>query len=109
MPNLPSSPTLKDLQDYVAQMKAERGFKTDDKIYECFLLTEEIGELHKAVRAVDKNAKIDPQSATHGVAEELADVLIYTLSIANQHNIDLETAFRDKEEINKKRIWKKAS
>jgi len=32
-------------------------------------------------------------------------VFIYLLDICNHFNIDLEKAFRDKEEINKKRIW----
>jgi NTP pyrophosphatase (non-canonical NTP hydrolase) len=41
------------------------------------------------------------------VEEELADIIIYLSSIANRYNINLETAFRNKEEINKKREWKK--
>ena len=109
MPELRESPSLKDFQDYVREMKKERGFSTDDKIYECFLLTEEVGELYKAIRKAEPGGKIDPNSAQFMVAEELADIFIYLLSIANQHNIDLEQAFRDKEEINKQRTWKEVS
>ena len=51
---LPDNPTLRDFQDYVAEMKKIRGFNVTDKFYECCLLAEETGELVAAVR---KNAK----------------------------------------------------
>lgn len=105
MPVLKEKPTLAELQAYIVEMKKERGFCTKDKIYECFLLTEEIGELCKAVRKTQKGGKLDPNSHVGSVAEELADVLMFTLSIANQHGIDLEQALRDKEEINSQRQW----
>ena len=43
MQELKNNPTLKDFQNYVAQMKVERGFNTTDKFYECCLLAEECG------------------------------------------------------------------
>jgi len=39
------------------------------------------------------------------VGDELSDVFIYLCSIANRYDIDLETAFLNKEEKNKKRTW----
>jgi len=50
--------------------------------------------------------KIDDKSIVGSVDEELADILIYLCSIANRLDIDLERAFRDKEEVNKQRTWK---
>ena len=41
---LKNNPTLKDFQQYVLQMKRERGFNTTDKFYECCLLAEECGD-----------------------------------------------------------------
>jgi NTP pyrophosphatase (non-canonical NTP hydrolase) len=38
------------------------------------------------------------------IANELADFLIFLISIANKYDIDSEKAFRDKEDLNKKRI-----
>ncbi len=108
MPEFPNTPaTLANWQEYIKQMKLERGFNTDDKIKECFLLVEEIGELFKAIRKsegwrIDSNAK-----AQDNVAHELADCLIFLLSIANQHDIDVEVALREKEEINNTRTWVK--
>lgn len=51
-------------------MKVERGFKTDDVIYECLLLGEEIGELFKAVRKAE-TGRIAEDSESHEVSDEL--------------------------------------
>ena len=104
---LKECPTLKDFQDYVLKMKQERGFNTTDKFYECCLLAEECGELISAIRKTSKNGSIGTGSIAGNVAEELADVFIYLCSLANMHDIDLEQAFREKEEKNKQRTWKR--
>lgn len=104
---LKNNPTLRDFQDYVLQMKQERGFNTTDKFYECCLLAEECGEVVSAVRKNSKSGSIGTGSMAGNVAEELADVFIYICSLANMHDIDLEQAFRDKEEKNKLRSWKR--
>lgn len=104
---LTQKPTLQDLQEYVSQTKQERGFNTTDKFFECCLLAEECGELISAVRKNNKGGSVGTGSVAGNVAEELADVLIYLCSIANMHGIDLEQAFRDKEEKNKERVWKR--
>lgn len=101
------NPTLRDFQQYVLQMKQERGFNTTDKLYECCLLAEECGEVISAVRKNSKTGSIGSGSKVGDVAEELADVFIYICSLANMHGIDLEQAFRDKEEKNKQRTWKR--
>ena len=107
MPQLKVNPTLKDFQQYVLQMKQERGFNTTDKFYECCLLAEECGEVISAVRKNNKGGSVGDNSKIGDVALELADVFIYICSLANMHGIDLEKAFRDKEEINQKRTWKR--
>lgn len=104
---LKDNPTLRDFQQYVLQMKQERGFNTTDKFYECCLLAEECGEVISAVRKNSKNGSIGSGSKVGDVAEELADVFIYICSLANMHGIDLEQAFRDKEEKNKQCTWKR--
>ena len=104
---LKEKPTLQDFQQYVAKMKQERGFNTTDKFYECCLFAEECGEVISAVRKNSKTDSIGSGSKVGDVAEELADVFIYICSLANMHGIDLEQAFRDKEEKNKQRTWKR--
>ena len=107
MQPLKANPTLQDFQQYVLQMKQERGFNTTDKFYECCLLAEECGEVISAVRKNNKGGSVGDNSKVGDVALELADVFIYICSLANMHGIDLEKAFRDKEEINQKRAWKR--
>lgn len=105
MLELKSNPTFKDYQVYVKELENERGFVEQTAIDKCLLLGEEIGELFKAVRK-QENIKIDAKSKIGSISEELADVLIYVCSIANRYDINLEQAFREKEEVNKQRVWK---
>lgn len=105
MPTLKERPTFKEIQDYVTELEKERGFTEVSVIQNCLLLGEEVGELFKAVRKAEK-MRTDQGSTFTLVEEELADIIIYLSSIANRYNIDLETSFRNKEEINKKREWK---
>ena len=104
MPKLNSSPVLKDFQEYVKELEKERGFTDDSILQKCLMLGEEIGELFKSIRKSEK-IKIDKNSNFGQIDEELADILIFLCSIANRCNVDLEKAFRDKEEKNKLRKW----
>jgi NTP pyrophosphatase (non-canonical NTP hydrolase) len=104
MPHLGPDPTLAELQAYVAQLETERGFVSQTVLDKCLLLGEEIGELFKAIRKSER-LLIDETSQVGEVGDELTDVLIYLLSIANRCDVDLETAFRDKEARNHKRTW----
>ncbi len=108
MLHLKSSPTLADIQEYVRQLEDERGFTDVTLQQNCLLLGEEIGELFKAIRKVE-NMRIDHNSKVGTVEEEIADVIIFLCSIANRLNIDVEQAFRDKEEINKQRTWERTN
>lgn len=102
--SLKDSPTLKDFQEYATAIARERGFDHETVAERFMLLMEECGELAKAARK-SQNIKSDTNSKTYHVDEEAADVFIYLLHICNQLGINLEQAFRDKEEINKQRIW----
>lgn len=97
--------TLNNIQKYVNELEHERGFIDQTVIQKCLLMGEEVGELYKAVRKVE-NISTDINSEVFHVGDELADILIYISAIANRFNINLEEAFRRKEEINKKRVWK---
>ena len=105
MPTLKPEPTLADYQQYVIELEEERGFSDQTVLMKTLMLGEEMGELFKAIRK-QQAIKIDHASARIGdIDEELADMFIFLCSIANRYGIDLEEAFRKKEEINKKRIW----
>lgn len=101
---LPAAPVLADYQKYIADMVQERGF-TDQSLAQDFLfLIEEMGELAKAARKT-AGLKLDIQATSKETAHEAADVFIIFLDICNKLDIDLEAAFRAKEEINKQRTW----
>ncbi len=106
MPILSPNPAIKDFQKYVEELEAERGFQNQNTIQKCLLLGEEVGELFKAIRKNEAGLRVDNASKIGTIEEELADILIYLFAIANRHAIDLEKAFREKEEKNKTRTWK---
>ena len=101
---LAKSSALHELQRYVLEMEAERGFANRDVVQQCLLLGEEVGELFKAVRK-RANMRVGTTSITGTVDEELADILIYVCAIANRMGVDLEEALRSKEELNENRVW----
>lgn len=101
---LKPGPTLRDFQEYVKKLEDERGFTQQNAIEKCLLLGEEIGELFKAVRKTVR-LKTDVKANVGSIDEELADIMIYLCAIANRFDIDLEQAFRKKEEHNKQRTW----
>lgn len=105
MPKLEQNPSLSDFQKYVTELEYERGFIKQTTIDKCLLLGEEVGELYKAVRK-SEGLSVDANSTFTEIGDELCDIFIYLCAIANRKKIDLERAFRAKEEKNKKRTWK---
>jgi NTP pyrophosphatase (non-canonical NTP hydrolase) len=106
MPELKLKPTLKDLQEYVSAMELERGFDKNTVLQKCLMLGEEVGELFKSVRKSHGGMRFATKGYDADPASELADILILVSAIANRLDIDLETAFRDKEALNAKRTWR---
>jgi len=104
MPHLKPTPNLADFQTYVSELEQERGFTENTVLQNALMLGEEIGELFKSIRKAEK-MRLDGNSQVGKIEEEMADILIYLCSIANRYEIDLEKAFRDKEEVNKARTW----
>lgn len=107
---LPEQACLADYQRYIAALEARMGWQEVDLVHNCFLMGEEVGELFKAVRRVLKlydqagDEALAKERVQH-VREELVDVFNYLLAIANRLDIDLESAFIDKNTHNQHRIW----
>lgn len=105
--HLKPNPTLGDIQQYVRDMEAERGFTDEGVVEQTLLLVEEVGELCKVIRKHHTNMGIDVNKQyDFDAAGEVADVLILLNAVANRLEVDIEQALRDKEEQNKKRTWK---
>ena len=105
-PILPDEPTMADFQAFVHGLEAFHGWLEVDLVKNCFLMGEEVGELFKAIR---KHMKLFEEDAADqlrtDVAEEIVDVLNYLLAIANRLDIDVEQAFRTKNQRNLERTW----
>lgn len=107
MAHLKQNPTLKDFQEYIEKIGRERGFDKETGEDKFILFVEEVGELARAIRKRKKLPMAFDTKEADELGEEIADLFIYILSLANKYNIDLEEAFLKKEEKNKKRVWKK--
>ena len=89
--------TLRHLQEYCAQRTQERGFNDETTEERLILLVEEVGELMKAYRRQSGMHLNQADDAEANVGEEIADVLIVAIAVANSLGINLEEAFVLKE------------
>ena len=105
MAHLPERPTLKDLQQYIDEVCKERGWTKDTYAEKFLLFAEEVGELAKAIRHEKGLYEEDAKPERKALEEEFADVLSYLLDLANHFQVDLEQAFREKEQVNQTRRW----
>ena len=102
---LPEHPTLIDLQKYMDEVCKERGWVKDTYAEKFLLFIEEVGELAKAIRKTAGLYEERSKPKNVELVEEFADVLSYLLDLANYFQIDLEKAFREKEQVNESRTW----
>ncbi len=98
---LPEGAAMADYQRYIFELEALHGWLDNDAARNCFLMGEEVGELFGAVRDHERRG----EQAREAVAEEIVDILNYLLAIANRLDIDVETAFRQKNARNQRRSW----
>jgi NTP pyrophosphatase (non-canonical NTP hydrolase) len=87
------------LQRYYSRVSEQRGYSSETPQDAMLLLTEEVGELARAVR---KSLGLARSSgyAKESIAEELADVQLYLVHLANISDIRLGEAVTHKEFIN---------
>ncbi|MCL2574377.1 MAG: GNAT family N-acetyltransferase [Defluviitaleaceae bacterium] len=98
--------SLVGLQGYISQILELRGLNGQPIQNSLLLLTEEVGELAKAIRKNTKGMSIGADAkGSFAVAEEIADILIVLSEIANAMNINLVDALIAKEKVNANRKW----
>ena len=107
--SLSESNTLKEVQEYIGKVIEIRGFSNQSIEQAMLLLTEEIGELAKAIRKEKTTMSIDNNKIINydTIENEIADVFIVLCTICNKLNIDLFSSLKDKEKENIERKWKK--
>lgn len=107
----PETSQLTDLQAHMRKLCDHFGWHMPPE-KKFLLLTEEIGELAKAIRKMEK-ITVDtqqmvgktPQDLHDNLAEELADMFSYLMDIANSYDIDLGQAYTEKMSANFSRSW----
>lgn len=104
---LPDGATLAQLQHYVRQLEAHHDWLHVSLVENGFLMVEEVGELHKAIRTLqDAIARGEPSDdLVEAAGDEIVDVLNYLLAQANRLGIDVEDAFQRKNTRNLDRSW----
>ena len=105
MADLTAHPTLPELQQYIDEVCKERGWTKDSYAEKFLLFTEEVGELAKEIRKTQGLYQEKARQKHLSLEEEFADVLSYLLDLANYFQVDLEKAFREKEQVNATRTW----
>jgi len=103
--NTVQSASLAVLQQYVQQAMQERGFDDETLSQKFMLLLEESGEFAQAARREASIKQRADRAPSDSLADEAGDVLIVLLDICNQLQIDLESAFVQKERKNQTRTW----
>ena len=107
--NLKEGNTLREVQEYIGKVIEIRGFSNQSIEQAMLLLTEEIGELAKAIRKEKTTMSIDNNKIRNydTIESEVADVFIVLCTICNKLDIDLFSSLKDKEKENIERKWKK--
>ncbi len=86
--------TIKYLQNYIKQKDYHPELLKDY----FFKLSEEVGELSRAMRKEMKASNVRQVKGT--IDEELWDIIYYTIAIANIYDVDLEQVIKTKEALN---------
>lgn len=103
--NYPEKPELPALQAYQADVCRQRGWDQASDLEVFLLFTEEVGELAKAIRQRRSLFDQNKLASEDNVAEELADVFSYLLDLSQRLGVNLEQAYRAKEDVNRAREW----
>lgn len=105
--NLNEQTSLRDVQKYVNKINEIRGFNNQEVTKTMLLLTEEVGELAKAIRknATDMKTDIKKQFNYDTIESEVADVFYVLNCVCNKLNIDIFDCIKEKEGKNIDRVW----
>ncbi len=101
-----STTSLAELQKHLDKTCKEHGWDKNSVPEVFLLLTEEVGELAKAIRKQTGFKGEKPPESNENLREEFADVFNYLLELANRFDIDLTQAYFEKHKINNTREWR---
>jgi len=99
---------LSGLQRYYHRVSKRRGWANESAQDTLLLLTEELGELARAVRK-SSQLRRDGAYPDVDVSQEIADVQLYLMHLANTLDVDIAAAVTAKEAINQQRFEARGS
>lgn len=99
---------LSGLQRYYHRVSERRGWASESPQDTLLLLTEELGELARAVRK-STQLRRDGAYPEVDVSHEIADVQLYLMHLANALDVDIAAAVTAKEAINQQRFEARVS
>jgi len=103
--NIPNpGASLLELQRYVSELCEERGFGEEAVSQKFMLLAEEVGEFAKAARK-QAGLAVATDAQHQDLNEEAGDVLTIFLDLCNKLEINVDEAFRRRQETNQTRTW----
>ena len=85
--------TIKDIQQRVDDWVKTYGVRYFNELTNMALLTEEVGEVARAIARQYGEQSAKPTDEPANLADEMADVLFVLVCLANQTGVDLEQAF----------------
>ena len=94
---------IKNAQKAVDEWINAHGVRYFNELTNMAQLTEEVGEVARIIARRYGEQSEKESDKEKDLGEELADVLFVVLCLANQTNVDLETAFAKKLELKAKR------
>lgn len=97
--------SLASLQKHLDETCKKNGWDKNSIPEVFLLLTEEVGELAKAIRKQTGFKGEQRPDNTDNLREEFADVLNYLLELANRFDVDLTEVYFEKHKINSTREW----
>src|SRR3989344_5564003 len=100
---------INTLQKYIIKKGKERGFSKETLYERLLILTEEVGELMKAVRKTNNGYIDEAKSKDADLEGEISDILTMLFWVADKLKVDVSKAFEKKENENNKRVWKRAN
>ena len=82
---------LNEIQNYIKQVIDIRGLESQTVLENMLLLSEEVGELAKAIRKETKSMSVDTEKLYNydTIESEIADVFIVLNNISNKLNINI--------------------
>ena len=92
-------PALAAFQHYYRRVAIQRGYNSESPKDVLLLMVEEVGELAREIRRRERLVRHGPDSKS-SESQELADVFLYIVHMANVFDVDLAKIVHQKELIN---------